>query len=406
MDQNQPPDPDEDAASKASLPTPLESPSLEEEFISLRAQAHAEAPPELHALTERLRRGLFAWLIALLVGSGVFLMLGAAEAALLLAIAGLFALAQATDVAAAAPAYRGWVRATLPRTRLLGAMFRGLVRSIVPLGGALLLVGFAAFALQDLPGPRQRIAATWAGIAALLCLTLAARPVADAVSRRLFHSLIPTRTERLTARVTALALLAFPTLSALHPELLEVMSASTAELVTPQGLVAQMIGLVTLGFAGVGLGLKRDWRQTRERLGLTAMTRAHWVWVAVGLAGISGVNLGMEWFEKQYFPALALADEQATRMIVAHLTLGATIVLGITAGVGEEITVRGALQPRLGLLLSSLLFASGHVQYTWFGVLTVGLLGATLGLIRQRTNTTTAIVVHALYNIVAALSAQ
>jgi membrane protease YdiL (CAAX protease family) len=66
--------------------------------------------------------------------------------------------------------------------------------------------------------------------------------------------------------------------------------------------------------------------------------------------------------------------------------------------------VRGALQPRLGLLLSSLLFAALHVQYTWFGMGTVALLGMLLGYLRQRTNTTTAIAVHAAYDVIAALS--
>ena len=377
------------------------------------APADAVPPPSSHedapqgpVLGARLRRGLLLWFITLAVGGAAFLLLGSSEGALLVAIAGLFVLAQATDAAAAAPAYRDWVRATLPRRQVLGAVFRATVRGILPLFGSLMLAGMAAFALQDAPGTRERIAAACGGVAALLVLALAARPVADAVARWLFHTLHPNRTERLTARVTAIGFLAFPVFALLRPELIATLSAQSGDLVTPAGLVAQMIGLVALGLAGVGLGLKRDWREARERLGLTAMTPRHWIWAAVGLAAVAGVNTGMEWIETHHFPALALEDEQVTKLIAAHLSLGATIVLGISAGVGEEITVRGALQPRLGLLLSSLLFASGHVQYTWFGVLTVGLLGVALGVIRQRTNTTTAIIVHGLYDILAALSAQ
>jgi membrane protease YdiL (CAAX protease family) len=78
----------------------------------------------------------------------------------------------------------------------------------------------------------------------------------------------------------------------------------------------------------------------------------------------------------------------------------------LSAGLGEEITLRGALQPRLGILLCSVLFASAHVQYTWFGMATIGLLGLALGGIRARTNTTTAIVVHSLYDVYAALTAN
>jgi membrane protease YdiL (CAAX protease family) len=81
-------------------------------------------------------------------------------------------------------------------------------------------------------------------------------------------------------------------------------------------------------------------------------------------------------------------------------------VLGVSAGVGEELMVRGALQPRVGLVWASLLFAAAHVQYTWFGMLTIVLLGMTLGVVRKSANTTTAIVVHVLYDVIAALGAR
>ena len=93
-------------------------------------------------------------------------------------------------------------------------------------------------------------------------------------------------------------------------------------------------------------------------------------------------------------------------MIAGKLTVAASIVLGVSAGVGEELLVRGALQPRAGLFWASILFAAGHVQYTWFGMLTILLLGVALGIVRARANTTTAIVVHGLYDIVAAISAR
>ena len=110
--------------------------------------------------------------------------------------------------------------------------------------------------------------------------------------------------------------------------------------------------------------------------------------------------------ERHRFHALWLRDQAMVKMIAADLSLAAMLVLGVSAGVGEEVLVRGALQPRVGLIWASLLFAAGHVQYTWFGMLTILALGVTLGLVRRSSNTTTAIVVHALYDIVAALGAK
>jgi hypothetical protein len=64
------------------------------------------------------------------------------------------------------------------------------------------------------------------------------------------------------------------------------------------------------------------------------------------------------------------------------------------------------LQPRLGLALTALLFAALHVQYSWTGMATIVVFGLALGFVRMRSNTTTAIAIHALYDIIAALGAQ
>jgi len=74
-------------------------------------------------------------------------------------------------------------------------------------------------------------------------------------------------------------------------------------------------------------------------------------------------------------------------------------VIGITAGLGEELAVRGALQPRLGILLSNLFFTSLHaLQYNWDSLLVVFVVGLICGLVRKRTNTSTSAIVHGVYN--------
>jgi len=118
---------------------------------------------------------------------------------------------------------------------------------------------------------------------------------------------------------------------------------------------------------------------------------------------VIALNSGMEAIEHARFPSLWAADQEMGQLIAGDLNLAASILLGVSAGVGEELLVRGALQPRAGLFWASVLFACGHVQYTWFGMLTILLLGLALGFVRARANTTTAIVVHALYDMIAAL---
>ena len=125
-----------------------------------------------------------------------------------------------------------------------------------------------------------------------------------------------------------------------------------------------------------------------------------------GVGALIGLNSGTEWAEHRFFPLLWQQDRDVTRLIAGALPVSTALLLGVSAGLGEEIAIRGALQPRLGIVLCAVLFASAHVQYSWFGMLTIGLLGVLLGGIRAGTNTTTAIVVHALYDIFAALTAN
>jgi membrane protease YdiL (CAAX protease family) len=190
------------------------------------------------------------------------------------------------------------------------------------------------------------------------------------------------------------------------PDLVELTRQSSAPLLEVPALVGQLLGELVFAVAAVGLGMGRGWRETFERLGLTGLRPHFPIVAALGLAAVTGVNFGMEWLERTQFHELWLRDQEMVRMMAAHLSLGATIVLGLSAGIGEEVMVRGALQPRTGLFWAALLFAAGHVQYTWFGMLTILALGLTLGLIRRVSNTTTVIVVHMLYDIVAALGAK
>ena len=75
------------------------------------------------------------------------------------------------------------------------------------------------------------------------------------------------------------------------------------------------------------------------------------------------------------------------------------VVLGVSAGLGEELAVRGVLQPRMGILLSNVVFTSLHaLQYNWDALLSVFLIGLLMGVVRRRTNTSTSAIVHGTYD--------
>jgi membrane protease YdiL (CAAX protease family) len=154
-----------------------------------------------------------------------------------------------------------------------------------------------------------------------------------------------------------------------------------------------------------GWGLGRDWRAVTERLGLVRPTRGQLLIapaLAVGLVGAAHlVDLGTT----QVWAAMGWArtdGELVNRLLGFALTPVGALVTGVTAGLGEELVMRGLLQPRVGLLLANLVFTSVNgLQYGWDGVIQVFLIGLAFGLIRRRTNTTTSALAHGVFDVVA-----
>jgi uncharacterized protein len=69
------------------------------------------------------------------------------------------------------------------------------------------------------------------------------------------------------------------------------------------------------------------------------------------------------------------------------------------------VTTRGLLQPRLGILLPNLAFTAAHAfQYAPDALISVFVTGLILGLIRSRSNTSTAAIVHGSYDFFVILS--
>lgn len=85
---------------------------------------------------------------------------------------------------------------------------------------------------------------------------------------------------------------------------------------------------------------------------------------------------------------------------IAGLPIVVRVLISLSAGVVEEWFFRGFLQPRMGLLLSTLLFALAHFSYGQpFMLVGVTLLSLVYGLlVRWRQNIWPAIAAHALFD--------
>jgi len=177
---------------------------------------------------------------------------------------------------------------------------------------------------------------------------------------------------------------------------------------TMLGLWLQQIFTALLGMIGVGWLTRRDLGATLQRLGIVKPTgRQLLIGFFLGLLMVPVIivveqvsslfNIGVD-------PSVGDLTEQLLGALFT--TPFGIFTVGAAAALGEETIFRGAVQPRFGLLLTSLLFALLHSNYgISISTLIVFLVGLLLGILRQRYNTTTSMVMHATYNMTLALLA-
>ena len=384
-DENQaPPPPSAPAPGPEGPPAP--HPALE--FLEPAAGAFT-APGPPGPAEPPLPRDVLHTAFALALLGFAALLVGQVEAALLTAMAAFYFVAQGADVHPAMVrvyALLAWIPS------LVGAVLLGGLARLLIVDGTLtpLRVGFAVFS----------------GLGALASLATLVPAVADRLVRVLFRGAGPSRTLRLTAVIAFVTFwLGLPAWLAFRDQLAELLR-NPGELVSAAKLSGGLVGYVVLAFAAVGLRVRRDWRGSLERLGLTALRPADGLTIAAGVLALWLFNSGSEWLERREFHALWAGDEAFGAALAGAMGPGLMLLLGLSAGIGEEITLRGALQPKLGIALTSLLFAALHVQYSWYGMLSILVFGLILGVIRKRSSTTAAILVHALYDLLAMAAAR
>lgn len=171
---------------------------------------------------------------------------------------------------------------------------------------------------------------------------------------------------------------------------------------TTLGLWVQQIMTAVFAFFGVGWLVRRGWSDTLRRLGLVVPTLGNVVLGLVIGLGMVPVVMGVERLSAQFNIGSDPGVEKLTEQLLGPLftTPFGIITLGASAALGEETLFRGAVQPRFGFILTALLFALVHSNYgISLSTLIVFLLGLVLGVIRMRVNTSTTMIIHAVYNM-------
>lgn len=254
-------------------------------------------------------------------------------------------------------------------------------------------------------------------LAALLSAAMLLRPVRKAISR-----IMPIDPDNFVHKIalsilTLILLTSFIPLIVLGgtPPLLTLVngagntSLNSALSVGPESLVYQFIWTIPAAFIAAGWPIARTFRAALVRLGFVRPTPTQVIFgIAFGLAlaAIASfvIDPAINWLWQTI--GWPTTDAAAFNKLLTNLVtpLGA-VLIGVTAGVGEEMAVRGLLQPRIGLIASNLVFTSLHAfQYGPDALLSVFLIGLILGIIRARSNTTTSAIVHGVYDFALVIS--
>lgn len=180
-------------------------------------------------------------------------------------------------------------------------------------------------------------------------------------------------------------------------EMIEQTSASSVFI----SIWSQDILLLLIGLTGVGWLTRRSFLQSLDRLGLKMITWKEGLFgVGIGLVMmifsicVEMMAIHFNWID----PNIIEITEKSLGPLFESIP--GILTLGLAAALGEETIFRGALQPRFGVLFTSVLFALVHANYGLsVATAVVFALALVLAWARNRYNTTVCMIIHATYNI-------
>ena len=274
----------------------------------------------------------------------------------------------------------------------LPALFIGLLLRFMP-------ANFFNQFVEFLPGIDIQKMGMWYAAMGIAGIIVVLPPVRRAIAK--VTAIQPKNEVHATALLLAVYLVG-NTLSTLGQGGLEAL-ADTVGSANIWQVVGQQLLFVAVGVAGIGIFIRRPKLKTvAHRLGLEKPTLRQLI-IGFGIAIILVVVQFMVGIIALLVtPDQIAAIEDVNAVLLADMdSLGEWFLLALSAGVGEEILFRGALQPVFGMPLTVVLFTIAHVQYG-FTIITAYfiVLASVLSLIRKKSSTTVAIFVHFSYNFI------
>ena len=178
-------------------------------------------------------------------------------------------------------------------------------------------------------------------------------------------------------------------------------------------LLSNFLMYVLLALLGVGIFIRRNLSRTLIRLGIRLPEQGqfgqwlrdaikHLIIGAIIGFGMFWIQVGLSLIWQMSVSPETLAEQTAASQAM-FAALGGSLWMGFlvafTAGVGEELLFRGALQPIFGNLLVSIFFVMLHSQYILTPAsLIILLVSLVFGFLRSRYTTPSAMMAHFVYN--------
>jgi uncharacterized protein len=174
---------------------------------------------------------------------------------------------------------------------------------------------------------------------------------------------------------------------------------------SPGTVLTSQLPFLVVALLGVGVGIRRNLRETLDRLGYGVISLKQLGIVVLFVGAALAISAAADALFASVQPDLYRKVGEISDLLFNPRGLSPVsavlfaLLVGVGAGLGEETLFRGAVQPVLGIPATSVLFASMHVQYgpslllVYVFVLSVG-----LGFLRKYINTTASFLAHAGYN--------
>lgn len=160
-----------------------------------------------------------------------------------------------------------------------------------------------------------------------------------------------------------------------------------------------------LGLAGVGLFMRRKVADAATRLGFVLPAWWHIALAFAAAGAFLALASGSDALSHAWSPGIARNVDATTQHLFGRLNTPIGIAaVAVIPGICEELLFRGALQPRIGLMATALLFTAIHTQYGLsFDTAAIFTIALGLGLIRKYINTTASCTCHVTYNLLAGI---